>query len=117
MLGERPQQVGFRPHDPNLAVGNFDPLGQRAQMIPAIAAVGTAQAPPGCGGEGLQFGRSDRGVLRRLRPFGVGLGLLTDRPQFGNPSLQRRVIQGGDAVLDGVVEPPEASIGLGRPAT
>jgi hypothetical protein len=35
---ERSEQIAFRSHDADLAVGNLDPLGQGTQMVAAIAA-------------------------------------------------------------------------------
>ena len=49
----------------------------------------------------------------RLGALGVGLGLIADGLQAGDAVLQRRVVQIGDAVLDGVVEPLEPQVGLG----
>ena len=47
--------------------------------------------------------------------LGVGLRLIADRLQAGDALLQRRVVQVGDAGLDGVVEPLEAQVGFGGP--
>jgi hypothetical protein len=35
---QRLEQPGFRSHDPNLALGNFDALGECAEVVTAIAA-------------------------------------------------------------------------------
>ena len=49
------------------------------------------------------------------RPLGVGLRLVAGRFEAGDALLQRRVVQIGDAALDGVIEPLEPQIGLGGP--
>ena len=39
---QRLKQAGFRSHDPNLAFGNLDALGERAEVVAAIAAAFSA---------------------------------------------------------------------------
>ena len=37
-FGERLEQPGLRSHDPDVSLGDLDTLGERAQMVAAIAA-------------------------------------------------------------------------------
>lgn len=81
-------------------------------MIPPIAALVAANAFPRsackpfdhCGAEGAVTGAFEQS----LRPVGVGPRLIADNLEAGYPFLQSRVIQIGDARLDGVIEPLEA---------
>ena len=86
-------------------------------MFAAIAAAVDPDALAGGPGEFLDHGGRDRLLARafrhRLGAVGVGLGLIADRLQAGDALLQRRVVQVGDADLDGVIEPLEPQIGLG----
>nr|WP_245427392.1 hypothetical protein [Roseiarcus fermentans] len=111
------EQIAFRADDADLAVGDLDTLGERAEMVPAIAAA-VDPDPLACRpGEPLYHLRRDRLLARRLQhrggTRGVGLRLVADRLQARNALLQRRVVQIGDAGLDGVIEPlePQASFG------
>jgi len=59
----------------------------------------------------LDHGRRDsllpRAFRRRLGAVGIGLGLIANALQAGDTVLQRRVVQIGDTVFDGVIEPLE----------
>ena len=50
-----------------------------------------------------------------LGPLSVGTGLIADRLQLGNTVLQRQVGEIGDAIFNGIVEPLEFGVCLGRP--
>ncbi|WP_245439454.1 hypothetical protein [Aminobacter sp. MSH1] len=49
-----------------------------------------------------------------LRPIGVGPRLIAENLQASDPLLQRRVVQIGNARLDGVIEPLETRFRFGR---
>ncbi|TWG99364.1 hypothetical protein L598_001500000870 [Mesorhizobium sp. J18] len=49
-----------------------------------------------------------------LRPLGIGPGLIADGLKALDAVFQRRVVQIGDACLDGVIEPLEAQFRFGR---
>lgn len=40
--GERPQQIGPRPHDPDFALSDLKALRERAKMIAAVAPIRAA---------------------------------------------------------------------------
>ena len=77
---ERLEQPGLRSHDPNLAFRDLDALGERAQVVAAIAAALKADALAGGLGEGADHLRSDglgAGVVEHgLGAFGAGLRLV-----------------------------------------
>ncbi len=103
------EQIALRSHDADFSVRDLDPLGQRAKVFAAIAAAVDPDALAGGSGEFLDHGGRDRLLPRafrhRLGAVGVGLGLIADCLQAGNALLQGRVVQVGDAGLDGVIEP------------
>jgi hypothetical protein len=83
----RSEQIAFRPHDADLAVGNFDPLSQGMQMVAAIAAAFDSYPLAGRGCELAQHRCGDRLLSRTfqlgLGPHGVGLGMFSNRLQPG----------------------------------
>ncbi|WP_395710443.1 hypothetical protein [Reyranella sp.] len=54
------EQPGLRSHDPDLADIHLDTLGERAQMVPAIAAAFNLDTLPRCAGELVQRLRRHR---------------------------------------------------------
>ncbi len=50
---------------------------------------------------------------QRLRPVGIGPRLIADDLEAGDTLLERRVVQIGNARLDGVIEPLEALFRFG----
>jgi hypothetical protein len=77
-------------------------------MFAAIAAVDPEALTGGCS-EFLDHGGRDRPLARalshRVGAIGVGLGLVADGVQADDALLERRIVQVGDAGLDGVIEP------------
>ena len=88
-------------------------------MFAAIAAAVDPDAFAGRLGEFLDHSRGDcllpRTFRHRLGAVGVGLGLVAYRLQTGDAFLQGRVVQIGDASLDGVIEPLQPQIRFSRP--
>ena len=86
-------------------------------MVAAIAATVDPDPLARRPGELLDHRGRDRllpgAFHHRVGALGVGLGLIADRLQAGDALLQRRVVQIGDAGLDGVIEPLEPQVGLG----
>ncbi|KPH62112.1 hypothetical protein [Novosphingobium sp. ST904] len=109
---KRLQQLRFRSHDANCVVRDLNALRQGAQVIPPIAALMAANALPRavcksfdhCGAEGTVAGAFEH----CLCPVGVGTGLIADDLEAGYSLLERRVVQIGDAGLNGIIEPLEA---------
>jgi hypothetical protein len=77
-------------------------------VVAAIAAAVDPDTLAGRPGEFLDHGGGDRllpGTFRhRLGAVGIGLGLIADRLQTGDALLQGRIVQIGDAGLDGVIQ-------------
>jgi hypothetical protein len=77
-------------------------------MVAAIAATFKADIPPRGFGEGAHHLRGNglaAGVFKHgLGALGIGLRLIADGLQAVDAVLERRVVQVGDACLDGVVE-------------
>ena len=93
-------------------------LGERAEMVAAIAAAVDLD-PLACRpGEPLDHLWRDRLLTRRLQhrggTRGVGLRLVADRFEACDALFQRRVVEIGDSGLDGVIEPLEPCVGLRR---
>src|SRR5487761_1133996 len=89
--GERPEQVALRSHDADFTVRHLDPLGQRPQVIAAIAAAVEPDPLAGSSGELPDHGGGD-GLLARtfqhdLGAFGIGLGLIPNRFEAGDTLL------------------------------
>ena len=89
---------------------------ERPQVIAAITAAIDPHALAGRSGELPDHGGGD-GLLARtfqhgLAAFGISFGLVPNGFEAGDTLLQRRVVQIGDARLDGVIEPLEAQVGL-----
>ena len=87
-------------------------------MVAAIAA-GQAHTLT-CGvGELSQHRRGDRllacAFQHGSRAVGIDPRLVADGLEAGDTVLEVRVVQVGDAALDGVVKPLEAEVGFGRP--
>ena len=80
-------------------------------MVAPIAAAVDPDPLAGGSGEFLDHGGRDRllarAVRHRLGAIGVGPGLVAEGLQAGDALPQRRVVQVGDAGLDGVIEPLE----------
>ena len=80
-------------------------------MVAAIAATVNPHPLAGGAGEFFDHGRRDRLLPRafrhRLGTFGVGLRLIADGLEASYAILERRVVQIGDAGLDGVIKPLE----------
>jgi hypothetical protein len=70
---------------------------------------------PGACLEGLRCDARRESFQRSLGPLCVSAGLIADSLQLRNAALQHRVGEIGNAVLDGVVEPLELGVDLGRP--
>ena len=87
-------------------------------MVTAIAAAFKADMPPRGFGEGAHHLRGNglaAGVLKHgLGALGIGLRLIADGLQAVDAILERRVVQVGDARLDGVVKALEARFGFAR---
>ena len=113
------QQIALRSDDADLAIRHLDALSKRSEMVAAIAAAsdpyplasGCSKFPHHGGRDGLMAVAFERGG-RSLR---LGLRLIADRFEAGDPVLERRVVQIGHAALDGVVKALEPQIGLGGP--
>jgi len=88
-------------------------------VFAAIAAAVDPNALSGGLGEFLDHSGGDcllpRTFRHRLGAVGVGLGLVAYRLQTGDAFLQGRVVQIGDASLDGVIEPLQPQIRFSRP--
>ena len=115
--GEGLKQIALRADDADLAVCDLDALGERAEVVAAIAAA-VDPDPLACGpGESLDH----CGVIacwldafqHRGGALGVGLRLVADRLEACDALLQRRVVEIGDAGLDGVIEPLQPQVGFG----
>ncbi|WP_232834093.1 MULTISPECIES: hypothetical protein [unclassified Sphingomonas] len=95
------KQVRFPPHDPNLVIGDFNTLGEGAQVIPPIAASFDPQAPACRLRKGVDHLRRHGPIARAVEchpyPLGIGRGLVADRLQIGDPVFQPHVVQGCDA--------------------
>ena len=92
-------------------------MGECAQVIAAIAAGRGPHALAGLPGKRFERLRCDARpdpFKRTLGALFVGVGLIADGLQFRNAALQHRVSKIGDAILDGVVEPLELGVDLGR---
>ncbi|WP_246722668.1 hypothetical protein [Aureimonas sp. OT7] len=117
---KRPQQLRLRSHEADRVVPDLHPLRQRAQVIPPIAAFRAPDSLARVSGKSLDHRRADSivagAVEKGLRTVGIGLRLIADHLETGDALLKRRVVQIGDARLDGVVEPLEAHFRFGRPA-
>ena len=101
------QKLVARAHDPNLALGDLDPLGQRPQMIPPKSAVLSTHAPTGDGrkaGDLLGRDRLSRTLDRGACAFRVDARLIARRLQFLDPRPERRIVEISDAALNGVVK-------------
>ena len=87
-------------------------------MVAAITTPFKADMPPRGFGEGAHHLRSNglaAGVLKHgLGALGIGLGLIADGLEAVDTVLERRVVQVGDACLNGVVEALEARFGFRR---
>ena len=115
---ERSQEHAFRPHDAQFFLVDFDALGERAEVIAAVAAAIGPHSLAGGPGKRLQRFWCDRRSApfdRILGPLRVKAGLVARGLQFTDAVLQHGVREIGDTVLDGVVEPLEFGICLGRP--
>src|SRR5258706_2456618 len=114
---ERAQEHAFRSHDAQFFLIDFDALGERAQVIAAVAAAIGAHALAGCSGKCLESLRCDSRsgpfdrILGRLR---VQAGLIARGLQFTDTVLQQGVGEISDAIFDRIVEPPEFGVCLGR---
>jgi hypothetical protein len=77
-------------------------------MVPAITTPFEADMPPRGFGEGAHHLRSNgivAGVFKHgLGALGIGLRLIADGLQAVDTVLKRRIVQVGDARLDGVIE-------------
>lgn len=96
--GESPQQIPLRSHDSNFPLRDFDPLGEGAQQVAAVAAAGKPDAFAGLTCEGGDLVGRDRGAepFRCLdRALSVDLGLVTGSFQFLDELFQRRVVEVG----------------------
>jgi hypothetical protein len=85
-------------------------------VAPVAAAVCThalAGLPGECF-ESLWRDARPKPIERTLSPLCVSTGLIANRLQLGNAILQQRIREIGDAVLDGVVQPLEFGVCLGR---
>ncbi|MDG5972165.1 hypothetical protein JAGODDHD_02927 [Sphingomonas paucimobilis] len=87
-------------------------------MIPPIAALVTANALPRAACKPFDHRRTKGAVAgafeQGLRPVGVSPRLIAKNLKTGDALLERRVVQIGDACLDGVIEPLEARFRFGR---
>ncbi|HEX3701253.1 MAG TPA: hypothetical protein VHV27_11335 [Phenylobacterium sp.] len=86
-------------------------------MVAPIASDRPAQPLASGLGKGLELIWSDLDAATLQRAGGalsIGLGLCFERPQFGDARLQRFVTDVGHTALDGLVEPLQPRIGLGR---
>ncbi|WGJ15143.1 hypothetical protein QEV83_02210 [Methylocapsa sp. D3K7] len=103
----------------DFAVRDLDALGERAEMIAAIAAAFDPDPLAGRPRKLLDHGGRDcllpRAFRHGLGVIGVGLGLIADRLEDGDSLLERRIVQIGDAGLDGVIEPLQPQFCFGRP--
>jgi hypothetical protein len=92
-------------------------LIERRELIAAIAAAIGTHSLAGLSGKGLEgLWRDGRAgaISRFLGPFCVNACLIARGLQFTDAILQQWIGAIGDAVLDGVVEPLEFEIRLGR---
>jgi hypothetical protein len=89
-------------------------------MVAAITTTLKADMPPRGFGQGAHHLRGNglaAGVLKHgLGALGIGLRLIADGLEAVDAVLERRVVQVGDARLDGVVEALEAGFGVERRA-
>src|SRR5579872_6397944 len=115
---ERLKQAAFRADDADLSVSHLDAVGERAEMIAAVTAAIDPDPLARRPGEPLDHLWRDRLLTRRLQhrggTCGVGLRLVADRFEACDTLLQHWVVEIGDAGLDGVIEPLEPQVGLGR---
>ena len=89
---------------------DFDPLGERAKVIAAVAAAIAPHALAGGPGKCLESLRCDRRSAtfnRILGPLSVKAGLVARGLQFSDAVLQHGIGEIGDAVPDRIVEPLE----------
>jgi hypothetical protein len=108
-----PEQIALRPHDADLPVGNLDALRQGAEVVASVAASGSPHPAPRGFGEGGARRRCDglAGAIEHgRRAVSIDLRLSA---RVADPLLQALVVQLGDAVLDGIVQALEPSIGRG----
>src|SRR5262245_48690386 len=79
---QRLEQTGLRSHHPDYAGIDLDALGERAQVVAAIAAAFEPDAPARRAGEGAEHLRRDRLAPRVLKhglgALGIGLGLIAN---------------------------------------
>ena len=105
------QQFGFRSHDADFLIRDLDTLGQRAEVVAAIAAAVQPDALASRAGEGSDHVGADglvAGMVEgSLCAFGVGAGLFPNRLEAGDTLFQAGGVEVGDAGLDGVEEPVE----------
>jgi len=95
-------------------------LGERAKVIAAVAASLGPHPLAGRPGKGLErlWCDSRSGAFDRiLGPLCVKAGLVARGLQFADAILQHGIGEIGDTVLDGIIEPLEFGICLGRPLT
>ena len=115
---ERAQEHAFRSQDAQFFLIDFDPLGERAEVIAAVASALGPHALAGCPGkrlEGLWRDGRAGAINRVLGPLCVKAGLIARRLELTDAVLQHGVREIGDTVLDGVVEPLEFGVRLARP--
>jgi hypothetical protein len=100
---ERAQEDAFRSHDAQFFLIDFDALGERAEVIAAVAtAIGphTLARRPGKRLERFRCDRRSGAFNRILGSLRVKAGLVARGLQFTDPVLQHGVGQIGDAILD-----------------
>jgi hypothetical protein len=98
----------FCGHDAHFAIVHFYALGERPEMVAAIAPVPAAHPLARRAGDGGERLRGDDWTCTHLGGFGaVGLhsGLIPDRLELGNPILKERVENVGHVALDRFVKP------------
>ena len=113
---EGAKQRGFVSHDAHFAIVYFYPLGERPEMVAAIAASAVAHPFARRAGESRErlWGDGWSGLpLGHLGTVGVVAGLISDRLELDHAVLEQRIGKIGDTVLDRVVEPLELRLCLG----
>ena len=93
-------------------------VDQRTHDVLTAAAVVGPHSLAGCPGkrsESLRHDGRPGPINRILGPLCVKAGLVACCFEFGDTVLQLGIREIGNAILDGVVEPPEFGIRLGRP--